>query len=305
MARAIGDSPLAIEQKKIYYWFVMPSFLLYTLFYVVPALFTVYISFFKWAGAGEMKYVGWRNYEYLYWDDAFLISFLNTMKILFLVGGLTFLISFCLTMALREMAGRKFARSVVFFPNIVSGVAVALLWGIIFRQEGLLNQVLIYVGISEADNPIPWWSEDNIFNIIIVIMTWGSIGFYTTVLMAAVDRIPKYLYEDCLLSGASTLETFRYVTLPLLWEVFTLCALLWTIGSIKTFEIILTFAGTGKSLPPYEVWTTAIYTYMEGFPHDGVASYGTASSSALVMFIFTLMMVTLLRRIMNRTKIQY
>lgn len=298
------DTPVVSEQKKIYYWFLIPAIILYTLFFIVPSLGTIYISFFKWAGAGEMKFVGWRNYEYLHYDDSFIMSFINTLKILFIVGGATFLLSFMLTMVLREMAGRKFVRAVVFFPNIVSGVAIAILWGFMFQADGLINQVIMAGTDTTLEEAPKWLREDNMFNIIMIGITWMTTGFYTTILMAGVDRIPKYLYEDCSLAGANEFEKFRYVTLPLMWEVLTMCAILWTISSIKIFEFILAFAGATGFLPPVKVWNTALYAYAEAFAGQA-SKYGVASASALVMLILTFILVIILRRVLSRKTIQF
>lgn len=296
------DTPIQKEQKKIYWWFLAPAVILYTIFFVVPAIGTLWISFNKWPGAGEMRWVGIRNYRIMYHDPVFWLSFVNTLKILFIVGGATFLISFGLMMVLRDMMGRSFVRSVIFFPNILSGVVIAILWGFLFQADGMVNQFLMLAGMSD---PPKWLNENMMINVVMLGLIWVSTGFYTTILMAGADRIPKHLYEDCALAGAGTFQKFRFVTLPLMWEVFGIAAVLWTISSIKIFEFILAFAGAVGFLPPVKTWNLALYSYAEAFSGEGTPRYGTASASAVVMLLLVVVLVLLLRRAMRRDTLQF
>lgn len=296
------DTPVKQEQKKVYWWFIAPAVILYTVFFVVPAIGTIWISFHKWAGAGPMEWVGIRNYRRLYLDPVFYTSFINTLKILFLAGGATFVLSFGLMMVLRDMIGRGVVRAVIFFPNILSGVVVAILWGFMFQGDGLINQFLTFAGM---DDPPKWLNENMVINVVLIGLVWVSTGFYTTILMAGADRIPKHLYEDCALAGAGTFQQFRFVTLPLMWEVFGIAAVLWTISSIKIFEFILAFAGAVGFLPPVKTWNTALYSYAEAFSGEGTPRYGTASASAVVMLMLVVVLVVLLRRVMRRDTLQF
>ncbi len=295
-------SPVKQEQRKVYWWFIAPAVILYTVFFVVPAIGTIWISFHKWAGAGAMEWVGIRNYRRLWLDPIFHTSFINTLKILFLVGGATFLLSFGTMMVLRDMMGRGFVRAVIFFPNILSGVVVAILWGFMFQGDGLINRFLMLAGVN---NPPQWLNENMMINVVMIGLIWVSTGFYTTILMAGADRIPKHLYEDCALAGAGTFQQFRFVTLPLMWEVFGIAAVLWTISSIKIFEFILAFAGAVGFLPSVKTWNTALYSYAEAFSGEGTPRYGTASASAVVMLILVIVLVVLLRRLMRRETLQF
>lgn len=296
------EMPIKLEQKRIYWWFVLPAVVLYTVLFALPALGTLWISFHKWPGSGPMEWVGVRNYRILWHDPTFTIAFVNTLKILFIVGGATFLVSFFLMMVLRDLAGKGFVRASIFFPNILSGVVIAILWGFLFQADGLVNQFLLLAGISD---PPKWLNENMIMNVVMVGLVWVQTGFFTTILMAGADRIPKHLYEDCALAGAGTFQQFRFVTLPLMWEVLCVAAVLWTISSIKIFEFILAFAGATGFLPPVKAWNTAIYSYAEAFSGEGTPKYGTSSASAVVMLVLVVVLVFLLRRLMRRETLQF
>ncbi|MFD6529137.1 carbohydrate ABC transporter permease [Streptomyces sp. NPDC060184] len=299
---ATRTSPLAARRRKLFWPLLAPAVLVYVVFFAGPSLYTVWLSFNKWAGAGPMTFVGVDNYRRLFDDPTFQQSFTNTLWIILGVGGLTFLVSFGLTMVLRDMKGRKAARSILFFPNIVPSVVLSILWGFLFQHDGLADAL---VGALGMEHPPNWLGQGNIFRVIMVGLVWTSTGFYTTILMAAVDQIPPELYEDCELAGANALQKFRHVTLPLMWEVVGVCAVLWTISAVKVFEFIYAFAGAAGQMPDAGVWNTALYTYGEAFASGGVPRYGSAAASAVVMVTLVGVLVVLIRRVMRRDTVQF
>ncbi|MDP9868010.1 MULTISPECIES: carbohydrate ABC transporter permease [Streptosporangium] len=300
-APAERGSPLTRGRRRLFWPFVVPALVLYVVFYVLPALATGWISLNKWAGAGPMEFAGLDNYRRLLLDPVFQDSFANTLTILFVVGGATFALSFLLTMILRDMAGRKAVRAIIFFPNIVSGIVLSILWGFLFQAEGVVNQALRAFGV---DSPPNWLGTDNLFSVIMIGLVWVQTGFFTTILMAAVDRIPKDLYEVCDLEGANAWQRFRNVTLPLMWDVVGVCAVLWSISAIKIFEFIYAFAGAAGQLPPTKVWNTALYAYAEAFA-SGVPKYGSAAATGMVMLALVGVLVVLLRRLFRRDPVQF
>ncbi|MFJ4840631.1 carbohydrate ABC transporter permease [Streptomyces sp. NPDC088746] len=295
-------SPLLARRRRLFWPLLLPAVLVYLVFFAGPSLFTFWLSLNKWAGAGPMSFVGLDNYQRLFEDPTFRQSFANTLWIIFGVGGLTFAVSFGLTMVLREMRGRKAARSILFFPNIVPTLALAILWGFLFQHDGLADSLASMLGMSQPPN---WLGQENLFRVIMIGLVWTSTGFYTTILMAAVDQIPPELYEDCDLAGANAFQKFRHVTLPLIWEVAGVCAVLWTISAVKVFEFIYAFAGAAGQMPDTGVWNTAIYTYGEAFASGGVPRYGSAAASAVVMLALVGVLVVLIRRIMRRDTVQF
>ncbi|MEU9731796.1 sugar ABC transporter permease [Streptomyces sp. NPDC048002] len=294
-------SPLAARRRKLFWPLLLPAVLVYVVFFAGPSLFTLWLSLNEWAGAGPMTFTGLDNYRRLFQDPTFGIAFTNTLWIILGAGGLTFLFSFALTMVLREMKGRRAARSILFFPNIVPSVVIAILWGFLFQHDGLVDALAKAAGLPSAN----WLGQENLFKVILIGLVWTSTGFYTTILMAAVDQIPPELYEDCELAGANALQKFRHVTLPLMWDVVGVCAVLWTISAVKVFEFIYAFAGAAGQMPDTGVWNTALYTYGEAFASGGVPRYGSAAASAVVMLALVGVLVVLVRRFMRRESVQY
>ncbi|MFE4217860.1 carbohydrate ABC transporter permease [Streptomyces sp. NPDC056844] len=295
-------SPFLARRRRLFWPLLLPAVLVYLVFFAGPSLYTFWLSLNEWAGAGPMTFVGLDNYHRLFVDPTFRTSFANTLWIILGVGGATFALSFGLTMLLRDMSGRKAARSILFFPNIVPSVILAILWGFLFQHDGLVNAAATAVGLEHPPN---WLGQENLFPVIMAGLVWTSTGFYTTILMAAVDQIPQELYEDCDLSGANAFQKFRFVTLPLMWDVVGVCAVLWTITAVKVFEFIYAFAGAAGQMPDTGVWNTALYTYGEAFASGGVPRYGSAAAGAVVMLVLVGVLVVLIRRVMRRDAVQY
>ncbi|MFJ7949599.1 carbohydrate ABC transporter permease [Streptomyces sp. NPDC096354] len=296
------SSPLDARRRRLFWPLLVPAVVVYLAFFAGPSLYTVWLSFNTWGGAGPMSFVGLDNYRRLVEDPTFRQSFTNTLWIILGVGGLTFLVSFALTMVLRDMKGRKAARSILFFPNIVPSIALSILWGFLFQHDGLADALTGALGMEHPPN---WLGQGTIFRVIMIGLVWTSTGFYTTILMAAVDQIPPELYEDCDLAGANALQKFRHVTLPLMWDVVGVCAVLWTISAVKVFEFIYAFAGAAGQMPDTGVWNTALYTYGEAFASGGVPRYGSAAASAVVMVTLVGVLVVLIRRVMRRESVQF
>lgn len=298
-----GGTTIDKARRRLFVPFVGPALLLYSILFIVPALYALWISFNKWDGGPEMTFVGLNNYVKLFSDKLFLGSFGNTLLLLFVVGLAIFLIAFGLTLVLRDMAGRKIARSVIFFPHLVNAMIFGVLVGFILNPGGLVNTLLGGLGVK---SPPAWLAQENLFPLIMVMMTWITTGYFTTILMAGVDRIPPYYYEDCALAGANAFQRLRYVILPLTWDVFGTCAVLWTISSVKIFEIVWVFGGAGgRGLPPTESWTTAVYTYVTAFSGESIPAYGAACASAILSLALVSVLVLLLRRVMKREAIEF
>ncbi|MFI6322843.1 carbohydrate ABC transporter permease [Nonomuraea sp. NPDC050556] len=301
VALRIGVDPLERQQRRLFWPFVGPALAFYVTLFLAPIAYAAYTSLYKWDGMGAMQWKGLGNYEILLNDPSFHTSVLNTLKIMVIGGVATFVISFALTMALREMRGRMFARSVMFFPNLVNALVFGIAAGFIFAPDGPVNQLLRLFGVDAAPK---WLSVDNLPAMIIGTLVWTSTGYYTTIIMAAVDQIPRYLYEAAELEGANAWQRFRNVTLPLSWDVVTVCAVLWTVSSVKVFEIVMLFGGGSTvSNAPVQTWTTAMYVYLSAFSPSSVPKFGLAAAAAMVSLVMVGLLVVLLRRIMRRERV--
>ncbi len=286
------------------FWpFTLPALIVYAVLFLAPVGFAFWTSLYKWDGMSPMQWRGLRNYQQLFEDPVFRTSLMNTLKLMFIGGSITFVISFALTLVLREMRAKLFARSVLFFPSLINGMVFGIAAGFLFSPSGPVNQALRFFGVT---TPPQWLSSDNLIPMIIGTLVWTATGYYTSIIMAAVDQIPPYLYEAAQLDGANAFQRFRHITLPCAWDVISVCAVLWTVSSVKIFELILLFGGSsGGGYPPAQSWNTALYVYAEAFPQATIPRLGTATAAAIVSLLMVTVVTLVLRRLMRRDPIEY
>ncbi|MFF3599800.1 carbohydrate ABC transporter permease [Kitasatospora indigofera] len=297
-----AHSPLERRRGRIFGPFVAPAVALYTVLFTGPTLYAMYTSLTDWDGINAPRWAGLRNYTQLLHDPAFGSAFGNTLKIVFGVGAAVFALSFGFLLMLREMRGRRLIRGVVFLPHIVSSVVLAIFWGSLLSLDGLVNQALGRLGIDAVQWLRPGWTT----NAVLIALVWINTGYYVTILMAGVDRIPESYYEAARLDGANAWQRFRHVTLPLSWDVTAAAAVLWTITSVKIFEFILAFGGNQGALPPTYQWNNAMFVYGETV--GGITplnQFGYAAASAVTTLAFVAVLVVVLRRLTRREALQF
>ncbi|MFI9787283.1 carbohydrate ABC transporter permease [Kitasatospora sp. NPDC051984] len=297
-----GTGPHERQQRRTFWPFTAPALLAYAVLFLAPVGYAFWTSLHKWDGMGAMQWRGLRNYQLLFDDPTFRTSLVNTLKLMFIGGAVTFAISLALTLVLREMQGRLFARSVLFFPCLVNGMVFGIAAGFLFSPTGPVNQVLHFFGVT---TPPKWLSTDNLLPMVLGTLIWTATGYYTSIIMAAVDQIPAYLYEAAELDGANALQRFRHVTLPCAWDVISVCAVLWTVSSVKIFELILLFGGSSSAYPPISSWNTALYVYTEAFPQATIPRLGIATAAAITSLVMVTVVTLVLRRLMRREPIEY
>lgn len=299
-----GSSEKVRERRRMVAIFLLPALAFYGVFFMVPVLGSFFLSFVSWDGLGEMSFVGVANYAGLLGDGTFWLSFTNTLGVLFIVGGSVFLASFLLMSILRGMQGGRFIRAVVFFPNIVAPVVLAIAWGFILNpQTGLVNTTLGAIGLASLQQV--WLGPDLIMSSVMAALAWIYAGFFATILLSAVDRIPAYYYEACDIEGASRFQKFRYVTLPMSWDIVSVASVLWVITAIKVFEFIYAFGAVSGS-PPRESWTLGIHLYMITLGNRSpIYEMGYGSAIAVFMVLLTALLVFLVFRFMRREPIDF
>lgn len=297
-----GLGPHERQQRRMFWPFTTPALLVYAVLFLAPVAYAVYTSLFTWDGMGPMRWRGLHNYQLLFGEPYFRTSLVNTLKLMVIGGTITFVVSFALTMVLREMRARLFARAVLFFPSLVNGMVFGIAAGFLFSPSGPVNQALRGLGVTM---PPKWLSTDNLFPMVMGTLIWSATGYYTSIIMASVDQIPSYLYEAAELDGANAFQRFRHITLPCAWEVISVCAVLWTVSSVKIFELILLFGGTSGTYPPANSWNTALYVYAEAFPQASLPRLGVATAAAVTSLVMVTLITLTLRRLMQRDRIEY
>ncbi|MEZ5837978.1 MAG: sugar ABC transporter permease [Geminicoccaceae bacterium] len=293
--------------QRMPYAFVAPNMVFFGIFVALPLVINFFFSMTGGTNLylSERPYVGGEQYSYLmectsYLDpktcrqDRFWRAIYNTAAFVFFQVGVMVLVSLVTALILnRDMRGRGFFRAVFFFPVLLSPVVVALIWKWILLREGLLNAGLESVGIDKILFFVsPGWS---MFWAIFV-SVWAHTGFYTLILLAGLQAIPRDLYEAAEMDGTSRERVFWRITLPLLWPNFLVVLVLALIRAVQIFDEVFVLTGGG---PGTATQFIVQYIYNTGFTNQ-IQNRGLASAASvllgLVLFVLTIVQLGLTRR---------
>jgi len=268
--------------------YMLPALFFYCAIIVFPAVYTLLLSFFEWNGSSNTAsvFVGFKNYWNLFTNDnVFYIALRNNF--FWTVGSVVIVIFLALLLALlinQKLHGRIVFRGVFYFPYILSGIVVSLIWSWMYHpQLGLLNNLLESFGLS----PIEWLSNPNIALIsVFVASVWHSVGAPMILFLAGLQAIPPEPYEAAKVEGANKLQTFWYVTVPMLRESFVIVFATTIIGAMKVFDMIYAMTGGG---PAQKTQVLASWMYYQTFQFHNL---GMGSAIATVL-VFLVMIITI------------
>lgn len=262
MERAARRSGPPGEPRRVGYLYVLPGFLVYAVFALYPLLKAVYLSLFQWDGLTLGTWVGLANYVEVLTDDRLRSAFGHALVLMVFFAAFPLLIGLVLASILHraKVRGLSFFRTVVFLPQVIAMVVIAVAWRRIYAPDGSINQLLTALGLETWTRG---WLGEYVFALPAVglIGTWFETGLVTVLLLAGMGRISKDLYEAARLDGAGALREFFAVTLPSVRGEIAVALTLTVIASLKTFDLIYltTSGGPGHqtTVPSYEVYRQA------------------------------------------------
>jgi ABC-type sugar transport system permease subunit len=289
-------------RKKLIVPFVLPALLLYTLMYTYPVVQTILWSFTGWSGhTVKRPFVGLQNYATLLIDRRFVGAVKNTLIFASVGGILLFAVGLLLAWGLSQpIRFRRVFRFIVLAPMVISVAVAGLIWRMIYEPNlGLLNNILRAVGLDNL--ALPWMGDTRTaLAAIIIASVWWQLGMWVLLLLAGLERVPADLQDAAKVDGASELQVFWQVTLPLLWDVLRTLLVVWVILSLQVFAIVLVMSPWGGVSGATQV--TATYIYYTAF-NDFKWGYATAVATVVLLLIFGLSMITM--RTMRREAIEF
>jgi multiple sugar transport system permease protein len=253
----------------------------FLVFIAFPMLFAVYVSFTKWNGLTQPRPNGIQNYIDIIADPYFWQSMGNTI---FMMIGIPIglILSLLLALALnRRMRGTTFFRTVYYVPVISSLAAVAILWQLAYNGDvGLINHLLALVGIDG-----PNWLQDPRWAkpAIVIMAIWKGLGFSMLLYLAALQSVPRHLYEAAAIDGAGAFRQFRYITIPMLKPVTFFLVITSIIGGSQIFIEINIMTPTGG--PEFSTASIVWYIWQKAFNYSQMG-YATAMSVVLGLLVF-------------------
>ncbi|HPN03825.1 MAG: Lactose transport system permease protein LacF [Spirochaetes bacterium ADurb.Bin110] len=269
------------------YLFISPWILGFIAFTAGPLFLSAVMTMFDWPIIGTPSFVGIKNFIDMFTkDNQFWKSVGVTIKFMVMFVPLNIIIALVLAMLIsKPLRGIGIFRTIFYLPSVVSSVAVAIMWGWIFHSEyGLLNYALSLLGISG-----PRWLSDPSWAIVaIVIASLWSLGTMMLIFYTAIKSIPKDIYEDAIIAGASPFRTFFSITLPLITPTLLFNLITSTIGAMQELSLVLLLTRGG---PVKSTYFYGLYVYRNAFLHFKL---GYAAANAWFMFIIILLLTLLI-----------
>jgi len=282
-----------IKQARWAYTFISPFYILFAIFGLYPMLLSLYLSFTRWKGVGSIEFAGLVNFGLILKDKVFWQSMTNGIILFFLYVPIMLFLALALAVILNSgrVKGFRLFRTLIFLPFITNMVAAGYAFRILLeKQNGLLNVLLKYAGLS----PIPWledvwWARISLSLLIV----WAWLGYNMVIMLAGLQTIPRDLTEAALIDGASPIQAFFRVIIPLMRPVILFCMITSTIGSFGLFTEVSTLTRGG---PVNATMTPLIRIYGVAF-----GSYQFGYASALAYTFFALIFVlTIIQFRLNR-----
>lgn len=281
--------------------FVSPYFVVFAVFGLFPLVYTAWVSMHEWTLlAGKVEFIGLDNYRELMGDTAFWRALVNTFGIFVLATVPQLVLATVLAQMLNtQLRARTFWRMGVLLPNVASVAAVGIIFGLIFaRDYGIANWFLGLFGVENIDWRAHRWSS---WLAIATMVDWRWTGYNALILLAALQSVPKELYEAARIDGASAWRQFWSVTVPMLRPTLIFVTIIATIGGIQLFTEPLLFNSGANAISGGnrgQFQTLAMYLVQQAFTGQ---RFGYASTIAWVLFLIIAVVAAinllLLRRI--------
>ena len=284
-------SSIPLKKKRqwgdvVPYLFISPWIIGFLLFTLGPLIFSLVISFFDWPIVGPKKFIGLDNYKTMFTDDPlFWHSLWVTVKFAILFVPLNIILALFLAILLnKKVKGSSLFRTFFYVPSVISGVALAMIWGWVYNGEyGILNYILSLFGITGPD-----WLNDTTWALgaMVIASLWGQ-GTMMLIFLAGLKNIPKDLYEAAEIDGAGKMYMFFKITLPLLTPTLLFNIITTIISAFQQLTLALVLTGGG---PLQSTYFYAMYAYENAFKYFKM---GYSSANSWFMFLIVLLLTLL------------
>ncbi len=271
---------------------MLPYIIFFCLFIAYPLIFSFVLIFHRWNIVTPMEWIALRNFFRMFQDPLFARAIINTLVFLVLHIPLQIVIALIFAVLLNSaIKFRGLFRSVYFFPVVVSGVVVTILWAQLYNYEsGLFNHILTTIGLPA----VPWLVDPGFAMPSIAIMaTWKNVGLYIVLFLVGLQTIPAYLYEAARIDGASGKDQFLNITLPMLNPTIVVIFILSTIGGFSLFIEPYIMTGGG---PMNSTLSAMLYIYNQAFSFNHM---GYAAALGFVFALIILSVVMLQRKVLE------
>lgn len=284
--------PKVKTKRKDYSWmipylFISPWVIGFIAFTAGPLILSLVMSFHDWPVIGQSSFIGFGNYIRMFTQDPqFYRSLTLTLRFAAIFVPLNMSIALLLAVLIsKEVKGVTFFRVIFYIPSVVSGVAVAIIWGWILDSNfGILNYLLGLIGIQG-----PAWLQDPQWAIFAIVIAsgWG-VGNMMLIFYTDIKSIPKTYYEAAVMDGASPIRQFFQITLPIITPTILFNLVTSTITALQQLTLVILLTGGG---PLRSTYFYGLFVYNNAFRHHEL---GYASANAWIMFLIILSLTLLI-----------
>jgi raffinose/stachyose/melibiose transport system permease protein len=276
-------------------WFYLPAAVIYAVLFLVPTFASFYFSLTRWS-LFEFEFIGMDNFVQFFREPALVTGMVNTVIFGVVTSGLKVVLGLLLGVLLTsQIIARGFLRSVVFFPVLVSTIGVGITFQVLMDPfGGLINETLAAFGIEG-----PGWLTDPSYALLSVALVdvWKGVGLATVIYIAGIVSIPQEYFEAARVDGASALQNFWHVTLPLARPATVTVIILSLIGGLRSFDLIWAMTRGGPGFTSDVIASVIYKQYQAGF-------YGLSTAGNVLLFVLVTAIVLPLSRFLNRKEVE-
>ena len=275
--------------------YVLPALAFYTFVVVVPTVQSLSYSLYSWDGVGVPKWVGLKNYTSFATDPVIISAFQHTIVLVVFFALIPIalgLVSAALLSRARVRGSGAF-RSVIFLPQVLTTVVIAVIWRQLFSFDGVVNRALDVVGLGQLTQP---WLGSFTFALPVLGLagTWTTMGLCMLLFLSGVGNIPTELYDAARVDGAGIVREFFAVTLPGLIPQISVALTLTLIAAIRVFDIVWL---TTRGGPGTASITPAVLLYTQAFTAQDI---GSAAAIGVTLAVFSLAVALVIARVTDR-----
>ncbi|HYH03718.1 MAG TPA: sugar ABC transporter permease [Bacillota bacterium] len=270
--------------------FLLPSFIGFLLFVLIPMFATIGLAFTDYSGGFTAEWIGLKNFQIAFSSPEFINALINTVKFTVVTVVAQIILGFVFAVLLnRKMFGRNFFRAVIFLPVVLSMVAISLVFMIILHPDkGPVNNFLISLGLGR----VPWLTSPATALLTIVLVTiWQSFGYYMVLFLSGLQSINPELYEAADIDGANKWKQLLHITIPMLSPTTFFCIIMAIINSFKVFDPVFVMTGGQLGGGPAGSTTVLVFDiFQNAFAHYRMG-YASAESVILLAFVLAVTII--------------
>ncbi|HUX52763.1 MAG TPA: sugar ABC transporter permease [Spirochaetia bacterium] len=281
--------------NKFYsFWFLAPAGIIYFVFFLLPTIISFFFSMTRWT-LFSWTFTGFENFGMFFSESSLSIGFRNTFIYAIVTCALKVVVGFLLGALLTtNLKSRGFLRSMIFFPTILSTIAVGITFSNMMHPTlGAINAGLKLIGLQGPD----WLGNPHIALLSVAFVdVWKGVGIATVIFIAGIQAIPAQYYEALMIDGGSSFDKLRYIMLPLSRPATNAVIVLAFIGGLRTFDLIWTMTGGGPGFTTDLIASIIYKQYSGGF-------YGLATAGNVILFFMVAILAVPLFKFLSKSEV--